>query len=242
MYHSKHSDWLAAGTGYENSRSAEIIRHSIRRLKKKRVPVYLTSRNYQSAFTFLGDFNNEYMTIDKPLDWPENVNLARIVFRDEGKLINHFNVRVVKSNDDTITAAMPLEIYRLQRRQHLRVVAPYGSQVSYTYRSERFHSIPLHNFSANGMLFHTHNNIDLELPLLTDIELTFPVDSTQEDSQANLATFSIGQGEVVRSIIDDETNLNCIGVTFHARGKEEDDLVKLVRQREIVLLGKGVFS
>ena len=230
-----HAAWLAVENGYDRANSPAIIRQVLKGLKTKRIFINISHKGYQSNNTILVGFNEQYLKLDKPLDWPGKSSLIRVDFKDESKLSHHFKVKVVSATKDTLVTTLPAEVYRLQQRQNYRVDVPRGSVVSFEHQGEKHDGLTIQNISAGGLLFSSKKPLDLDRgATLTAIRMLIPT------ACGGGVILKIRQGEIVRCFHDRELGVFCFGVALEPKGLEEDALVKYVRQREIEILGKGM--
>lgn len=233
--------WQTIGAGYESSQSTELINHYLTKLTQKRLPVFLANKGYQSGYTLLLSVSDKGLLIDKPPKCPAGKDKIRVIFKDESRLTTHFDVQIVAVHDDTLQTTRPQEIIRLQRRADFRVDMPQGSHVSFKVNGSVVTGLPIKNISAGGMLFCTKKSIDLPKSSISDITLSIP-SSDSDDLQGGWLLRRIRKGEVVRAFRDKRLGIDCFGVAFQAKDREEDELVRYIRLRERELLSKGFSS
>lgn len=228
--------WQAEESGYDSTKSPEIIAQTLNMLKNKRLFIILIHKGYQSGSTILVDHNPRHLQIDKPLDWPGTETVVRIVFKDAAKLWNHFTVKVLGVKEDLLYTSRPTKLSRLQRRSHFRVEAPRDSTTSFTYHDNTFNSLELIDISAGGMQACTKSRLPLtgEGDAINNITIYLP-------PTANIAEthLTIQKGTVVR-VLRNEQRAHCYGVTFDYSQNEEELLLKYVRQRELEMLRSGL--
>jgi len=232
------SGWQDIGADYESSAAREIIDRAVTRLIAEHLPIFLASKGYQSGPSILIGANDQGLLIDKPRDW-RPCEKIRLIFKDETKLTNHFDVRILAESADTLQASQPGEIFRLQRRACYRVDVPRGCNVSFRSNDNLHTGLTVKNVSAVGMLFFSKKPMELPQTAIQDIALSIPV-GEGIDSLAGWHQKMITQGEVVRTFHDRQVGIVCYGVAFRGRRKEEDDLTRYIRQRERELLFKGL--
>lgn len=230
--------WQEIGADYESSESREHIDLAVAQLVARHLPVFLVGKGYQSGPTILIGTNDQVLFIDKPRDW-QSCQKIRIIFKDEAKLSNHFNVRILSESEDTLQSSLPGEIFRLQRRSRYRVDVPHGCHVSFRNNDNLHTGLTVKNVSAMGMLFLSKKPVALPRRAIQDIALSIP-----EKENGNLLggwqQKTVSQGEVVRTFHDRQLGLVYYGVAFKIKRKEEDELTRYIRQRERELLLKGL--
>ncbi len=232
--------WDSVGAGYESNRSARIIIQAIEKLKSSHNAIFFSAHNYQSGPSVLLDNINNELLIDKPRDWPINLKKSRLVFRDESKLVHHFNVHITRVTSDTVYTTVPTELFRLQRRKHYRVDAPQGSSASFVLMGNEHQGFTVKDISAGGMLILSKKQAPIDQLDVLEISLKFPETGQADDALGGHHYLAVKKGTVVRCNRDNDMGCYCFGVAFHLDSKEEDNMVKFVRRREIQLLSKGV--
>ncbi|MDH3394410.1 MAG: PilZ domain-containing protein [Desulfobulbaceae bacterium] len=229
--------WNAEDSGYDSTKSPEIITQTLNMLKSKRLFLILIHKGYQSGSTILVGHNDRQLQIDKPVDWPGTETIIRVVFKDAAKLWNHFTVKVLGVKDDLLYTSRPTKLSRLQRRSHFRVETPRESTVSFTYHDNTFSGLELLDISAGGMQACTKSRLPLtgEGDAINNISIYLP-------PTANIAEthLTIQKGTVVRALRNEEQHSHCYGVTFDYSQNEEELLLKYVRQRELEMLRSGL--
>lgn len=234
-----HQHWTGDDSGYEKTRSTPVINHLLKHLKNQRTPLTIVTDGYQAGPTVLIEITDEKLVLDKPAGWPGKATVKsrknhqlRVIFRDAARKWNHFDVKVVGNDLDTLYLSVPQTLYRLERRAHYRVSVPSGSSISFSYENARYEKGILNDISAGGMLVSIPDKIQVESKQLKDIDITLP---TPEDDIQNI---HIGRGEIVRYKHDMVSKRAAIGVAFEVTGKEEEVLLHIVRQQELSLLQK----
>ncbi|MHB1014006.1 MAG: flagellar brake protein [Desulfurivibrionaceae bacterium] len=230
--------WQDIGADYENSASRELINQAVARLVSKHLPIFLASKGYQSGPTILIEANDQGLLIDRPRDWLPCQKI-RLIFKDETKLTNHFDVRILAESADTLQSSLPGEIFRLQRRASYRVDVPRGCHVSFRSNDNLHTGLTVKNISARGMLFCSKKPVELPRTAIQDIALSIPA-REEGDILAGWHEKKVSRGEVVRTFHDRQLGIVCYGVAFRSKRKEEDELTRYIRQRERELLLKGV--
>lgn len=230
--------WQDIGAGYESSVSNELINQTVTCLVAEHLPIFLACKGYQSGPAILIGANDKGLLIDKPRDW-RPCQKIRLIFKDEARLINHFDVQILGESEDTLHSSLPGEIFRLQRRASYRVDVPHGCKVSFL-NNETLHSgLVLKNISASGMLFFAKKPVELPQTAIQDIAVSIPI-GNERDLLAGREQKKVSHGEVVRTFHDRQLGIVHYGVAFRSKRKEEDELTRYIRQRERELLLKGV--
>ena len=229
--------WQAEESGYDVTKSPEIIAKTLTMLKKKRLFLVITHKGYQSGSTILVDHNERHLQLDKPVDWPATETLIRVIFKDASKLWNHFTVKVLGVKDDLLYTSRPGKISRLQRRGHFRVETPRDSIASFTYQNNTFSNLEVIDISAGGMQACTKNYLPLtgEGNAISKISISLPATTNTAET-----TITIQKGTVVRLLRNEERHTSCYGITFDYSQNEEELLLKYVRQRELEMLRSGL--
>lgn len=229
--------WVGDDSGYEKTRSRPVISHLLKHLKNNRTPLTIVTNGYQAGPTILFDINEEVLHLDKPVDWPgkatiksrKNVPL-RVIFRDAAHKWNHFDVKVVGNDVDTLFLSLPKTLYRLERRNHYRVPAPSGAMISFSCNEARYDKGILNDISAGGMMISIPGTFKAEGKQLKDIDITLPI---AEDDMKHI---HIPKGTIVRYQKDNVANQAALGVAFQITSREEENLLQIVRQQELSLL------
>ncbi len=229
--------WQAEESGYDITKSPEIIAKTLAMLKNKRLFLVITHKGYQSGSTILVEHNERHLQIDKPVDWPATESMIRVIFKDGAKLWNHFTVKVLGVKDDLLYTSPPNKISRLQRRGHFRVETPRDSVVSFTYQNNTFSNLEVIDLSAGGMQACTKNHLPLsgEGDAISNINIYLPATINTGET-----TITIKKGLVVRALRNEARHSSCYGITFDYSQNEEELLLKYVRQRELEMLRSGL--
>ena len=231
-------DWQDLGADYESSVSSELINRAVSRLVAEHLPVFLACKGYQSGPAILIGADDKGLLIDKPRDW-RPCEKIRLIFKDETRLTNHFDVQILAESADTLQSSLPGEIFRLQRRASYRIDVPQGSHVSFRSSNNLHTGLKVRNISAVGMLFFSKKPVELPRTAIQDIALSIP----SKEGGYLLAGWQhkkVSQGEIVRTFHDRQAGIVCYGVAFRGKRKEEDELTRYIRQRERELLLKGL--
>ncbi len=220
------------GNGYEYTESRQIIARKLAMVRDERLPVVVVHEKYQSGPCILVDFDESRLLIDKPRDWPGKNTTIRVIFRDKARLWNHFYCKVVQTAKDTLVTTFPSQFFLLQRRQHYRVEAPRNSTVAFTYKDRQVEGLEVKNISAGGLLMCSRT--PLAFPPQADIHhllISLPV---KDEPEPQLLTCR--KATIVRSEEIKHSKSVCFGVEFQPTPKEEDALIRYVRQRELEVL------
>lgn len=247
--HTGSSYWVAGKNGYEKNCSADVIHNALTITKNKRRFVVLLHTGYQSGSTVLVEIGKDFLTIDKPVDWP-GLKKVRVVFKDEAQVWNYFAVKVLSAQEDTVKTEFPTELFRLQRRAHFRINLPNGSVAAFIKNGQEFKNMTVGNLSIGGMMFclsATEPPGDLQdRDEISGIVIKIPKDDKKMAAQMTeneLFDFlAVSRGMIVRSFIDNDTVKYCLGVQFDLRPGEEERMQQYVRQRELESLRKGILS
>ena len=234
--------WVLGEGDSEITKSSKIIRKSLARLKAKRGFVVLLHKGYQSGNTIIVGFDEKYLYIDKPLDWPGLSSKIRMVFKDEAKVWNHFTVRVVGVSKDTLKTIFPSELFRLQRRANFRINVLRGSTASFSRKGESYRNADIINISAGGVLL----SLDHKSPIVGNHsddsiqDITMEIVTGEDGTGGQDELLTVAKGRVVREVFDQENRRLQLGVEFFVNAKEEKALLKYVRHRELEILRKGI--
>ena len=233
--------WQPFSSGYESTRSPEIINNALAHLAQKGVYITLAQKGYKSGPTVLIGFDKGLMVVEKPLDWPKKASRIRITFRDKSNLLIHCFASLVSSTANTLSVRKPTELFRLQRRKTHRVETPFGSRVSFSYKGLKSRKFIIKNISAGGLLFCVRKQLQLKGAPITDISVNIPLNNTvaSPNDEINFQA-EIRTGEIVRACQDNNTDFFCYGVSFLSNSGEEESVAKYVRFRELELLRTGV--
>lgn len=235
------SGWVPHQVGYEYTESEHIIKSTINWLKEKRIFVTLLHKGYQSGGTFVLEYNGKKLLIDKPKDWPGTHKSIRVVFRNSARLWNHFTCGVLAATTDTLVLKFPRELFMLQRRAHFRVDLPDGCKASFMYNKKKC-KLNMQDISVGGMLLCGSDRADNpeQGHTIHNITITIPPEISPSGEAEQTIRFKLAKGEVVRTFTNDKTSQLFLGVQFTPTGKEEEQIMKFVRQRELAILRKGL--
>ena len=233
--------WVLGEGDNEITKSPKVIKKSLARLKAKRGFVVLLHKGYQSGNTIIIGFDEKYLYIDKPLDWPGLSSKIRMVFKDEAKVWNHFTIKVVGVSKDTLKTIFPTKLFRLQRRANFRLNVLRGSRAGFSRNGDAYRNAEIINISAGGVLL----SLDHKGPIIGDhsdnliqditMKIVAGVDETSQDK-----LLTVAKGRVVREVFDQENRRLLLGIEFFVNAKEEKALLKYIRHRELEILRKGI--
>lgn len=240
---SVNTHWVEHPAGYEYTKSKHIIKHTLNWLKDKQSFITLVHREYQSRLTFIVDYTEEKVLIDKPKDWPGTHNIIRIAFRNSANLWCHFSGKVIAESTETLYLTFPVELYMLQRRAYFRINLPEGSKASFTHNGKKCKLI-VKDLSAGGMLICDTDNIDPpeKGKTINNISIIIPKEDTEKGQESRTLRFRIKAGEIVRSRVNELAHSSYLGIQFISAGPEEERIMKYIRQRELAILRKGVLD
>jgi len=236
-----YTDWVEFHSGYEYTRSEAIIRYTLNWLKEKRIYVTLYHKGYQSGGTVVIAVTDQRIDIDRPKDWPASHSGIRVIFRNSAKLWTHFNGEVASASADTLFLKFPEELFVLQRRQHFRINLPEGSTATFLYNKKKC-KLNMQDLSTGGMLLSTKTPDEMpeQNHTIKNICITIPSEDAAAGADNAVLHFKIKEAEVVRTFANSKLRLFCLGVKFCPCRTEEDRILKYIRQRELMLLRKGI--
>ena len=236
--------WATEEGGYEVTGSPQLIRNALARLKKKHVFIVLLHKGYQSGNTIVVNFNEQFLLIDKPMDWTTSHSRFRVVFKDEANVWNHFTVPVVGASKDTLKTKIPTELFRLQRRAHFRIEVPSGCRAQFTRKERVFRGAEVVNISAGGLMVCLKRREPIigkaSDASLQDLQIIIPGSGGVGGEEDNSILISVAKSEVKRESVDRDKGQLCLGIEFYPNAQEEHELFKYVRQRELIMLRKGI--
>lgn len=231
-----------AGAGeHKMASSPQVLLSTLGLLKNKRVPVFLSLRNYQSAPTIVYDYSDEGVKIDKPRDWQNLPGRCQIFFKDKARVWNYLEVEVISSNEDTVYTSFPKKLHVLQRRDNFRVAVPSGSAVSFTDQELRVIEAVIEDISVGGLLVSVRK--EDELPpgaKITQIRCVLRPEPSHNTASSKPDLLEIKEGAVVRTAPDADNRKVRLGIKFRISGREEEEVHKFIRKRELELLRKGI--
>lgn len=235
----KKSGMLHKGQQYEEINSRQHILRVLTDIKKQHGFIILQHRGYQSGSTTLVEPRADFLLIDRPLDWPGISKKIRVLYRDNTNVWCYFNTILLGSSQDTLKTSFPTELFRMQRRAHFRVLMSYRCKVSFKNSDVDFLEARINDLSVGGMSICLLglDNVDLLKPggRVADINICI----TPEDKVEQGEELEVKEGGIVR-FFDTEDGRRCMGVEFHAQGREGNRLMQFVRSRELAALRKGV--
>ncbi|MBU0484246.1 MAG: hypothetical protein KKB30_07005 [Proteobacteria bacterium] len=232
------SGWVPDEIGYQRTSSLAIIKLVLTKLQSDRRFITLVQKGYQSGNSILVDFDQTRLMIDKPVDWPEGSTKAMVVYRDDARLWNHFRVRVTATTHDTIYTDFPRELYQLQRRDHYRVDLPRTSIISFVHKNNLHQGFCVQDLSASGILIYRKKKDLLAVnDVISQITIKIPADEPQiGDPEAEGTIIKVSKAEVVRTFRNPRVHVFFFGIKFMLANKEEEIMLRYVRQRELELL------
>ncbi len=234
--------WVSIEGGYETTQSPAIIQNTMEYLQKSRVLITLLRKGYQSGGTILYSFNKTHLLIDKPKDWLKDTTTIRVVFRNESKVWMHFLTTIRAVGKDSLKCDLPKALFMLQRRMHYRVETPQGSRLSCSYNNEEC-TFAIKDISAGGLLIFAKFNYGIPEAgnHLSKLTITIPCDENASGAKEGIWQMSFKEGDIVREFIQERPlMLFSYGVRFYPTSKEEEQILRYVRQRELEVLRKGL--
>lgn len=234
--------WVTMEGGYETTMSPIIIKKTLEYLQTGRVLINLLRKGYQSGGTILYSFDDTNLLIDKPRDWPTDTTKIRVVFRNEAKVWMHFITIIKQTGKDSLSCTLPSALFMLQRRMHYRVELPQGSRLTCSYNNEEC-TFAIKDLSAGGMLVFAKFNYGIPEAgnHLNQLHLTIPCDETSSGATDGIWQMKFEGGDIVREFIQEQPlMLFSYGVRFYPTSKEEEQILRYVRQRELEVLRKGL--
>ncbi len=231
--------WVADKTGYEFTRSTEVISNTIAWIIEKNSPITLLHKGYQSGKAgFMLEKSARHILIDKPEDWPHSRTNIKVIFRNAANLTCYFTCNVTAAQEETISLSLPDTLYMLQRRAHFRVDLPMNSTATFMYKKKKC-KLNIKDLSAGGMLICDTDNPEIPAKgqLINNISISIPAFAANEEN-AHLLT--IHQGIVVRSSIIPQSRLSQVAIQFSVEGTQEEKIMQFIRRRELALLRKGI--
>ncbi len=234
--------WITMEGGYETTQSPVIIKNTLEYLQKGRVLVNLLCKGYQSGGTILYSFNDSNILIDKPRDWLRETTKIRVVFRNESKVWMHFQTTVRAIGKDSLKCDSPKALYMLQRRMHYRVETPQGSRLTCSYNNEDS-IFAIKDISAGGLLIFAKFNYGIPEAgnHLNKLQISIPCDEASCGAENGIWQMNFKEGDIVREFIQEQPlMLFSYGIRFYPDSKEEEKILRYVRQRELEVLRKGL--
>ena len=233
------SGWRAIKGGFEMTGSADMINQAVIRLIKERTLLTLADSTYISSLTVLKDFDGTSLVVDRVDNWPDNKKNIRIIFKDHEKLWSHFDVEVKKITDEDIITSFPAYLYRLQRRDYYRLLAPKGSKVTFTFEEKKYEGFFTLDISAGGMLISTTKRPPLNIDdTLENVRIFFPAIENGDELHQDEHVFHVPRGKVIYILKDGDMRFHKIGVAFIINDLLRDEIMMFIRQRELELLRK----
>lgn len=237
----KISGWQLDKNGFEKTYSPEFVSEAITRLLKDRILLSLASKDYQSSITMLTDFDQKQLVFDKPEDWPETQSIIRVIFKDAEKMWSHFDVNVLHATRDSVITTKPKALFRLQRRDHYRMLTPRGSSASFVFEGKKYEGFYAHDISAGGMMLCTKKRPQLKLDdIISELSITLPAVENSSDLFPGEFVFHIPMAKVIHIYQNDQIHFLRFGLSFMINKQIEEDIVKHIRQLELETLRKWI--
>ncbi len=226
--------WTVTEDGALVTESAAFIKQSLANLKENRELVNITHKGYLSPKTVLVGYDDEKLQIDKPFNWPGSHQIIDILFKI-GQLFHHFTVKITAETADSLYTTFPTKLVQLQRRADFRVAAPVGSQATFLYQGKQYSGFTVIDISASGALIASAQKEAIS-PGDTIYKMAL---SFAEEGALPPKYISVPEAKVMR-VFRNEDRQHCYGVHFKLGRKEEDNLLKYVRQMELAQVRKGI--
>lgn len=231
----KGANWTVTDSGALATESHELIRQTVANLKDNRELLNITHKGYLSPKVVLVGYDGEKLQIDKPPDWPGSHKTANILFKGAGQLFHQLPVKITAVTKDSLYTTFPNKLIQLQRRSDFRVEAPRGSQAVFLHKGKRVTGFSIIDISASGALI----AIATRASINPGDSLTKMAFSFAEEAMLPPKYITVPQAEVKRTFRN-ENRQYCYGIQFSLSRKEEDNLLKYVRQLELVQARKGL--
>lgn len=163
--------------------------------------------------SLLISLSDDGLLIDKPLEWDDKIGAFRLFLRGLNGRWLFFRTGVTQSMPFSLSLAKPGEVFVLQRRSHQRVLVPQGTRAILKKDGRLLNSFYVRDLSPAGMLVCTaspSSGLALE-SILNDIVISLP------DNGAKFGRVlpPIDRGQVVRTFIDEESQIYCHGIAFN---------------------------
>ncbi len=230
---------LHKGQQYEEINSPQHILRALTAIKKQHKFIILQHKGYQSGSTALVEPRAEFLLIDRPLDWPGVSKKIRVLYRDNTNVWCYFNTTLLSSSQDTLKTSFPTELFRMQRRAHFRIIMSSQCKVSFKNHDVDFLEARINDLSVGGMSVCLLGLDNVELlkqgDKVVDINIRIAPDGKAEQG----GELMVKEGGIVR-FFNTADGRRCMGVEFHAQGREGNRLMQFVRSRELAALRKGV--
>jgi c-di-GMP-binding flagellar brake protein YcgR len=154
----------------------------------------------------------------------------------------HFLTTVRAIGKDSLRCDPPTALFMLQRRMHYRVETPQGSRLICSYNNEECH-FAIKDISAGGLLIFAKFNYGIPEAgnHLSKLQIIIPCDEDSSGAEEGLWQIQFEGGDIVREfILERPLMLFSYGVRFYPDSKEEEKILRYVRQRELEVLRKGL--
>jgi c-di-GMP-binding flagellar brake protein YcgR len=234
------NSWQPLDDNRETTTSKQIITNNLSWLKSNRVLLTLLHQGYQSGSTMVMGYNDKELEIDKPDDWPNSETSVKVIYKDKRKIWNYFTVDVTRASGEALFTVLPRSLYRLQRRAHFRVDTPLDSQAHFIAKGATIAMVNVQDISAGGLQLRSKAKLPLSAgDQITEIAVKIPGGNVL----LNIESFKdlvvrIQEGWIAWS--GKSGTIFCYGIGFNPNEKEEELLLRYVRQREIELLRRAL--
>ncbi|MBC8318769.1 MAG: PilZ domain-containing protein [Desulfobulbaceae bacterium] len=229
------ADWVPKDAGYELTTSTVIIKSVLSSSKKERNFITLFHEGYQSLGTLIEKITDTECVIGKPKDWPGTHTKIRLTFKNRLKIAHHFYARVASTTRNSLHLELPQKMYRLQRRSDYRVDLPQGSIVTFVHYGKKC-KCNIKDVSLSGILMYTRTSEELPDHLIELESITVDLPLTEKEN----TTLKIKKGELVRKTYNKRHGIFYYGIHCFPTDKEEEHILKFIRERELYILRKKV--
>jgi len=217
--------------------NSELVEKTLNVIKNDHLMLVLTSEDgVRYGNTILIKFDEESLSIDKPIDFDENtISRFRIYYQDILDVWNFFEVDVISDCMYSLCATYPEAIYRLQRRRHHRINLPEGTRTVF-WQDEKIHNGGIvRDISVAGMLICTCETEEKfsEKVEINDIAIALPLhpSANGNDGEDREILPVIKKGRIVRSFRESGTDWVCHGVSFDDELDVEEEIGRFVETR-----------
>ncbi len=237
--------WVYLEDGLQYTSNLTVIRDEVHRLIKEKTWVELRGPGgYRSTPTFVVNYTNGMLEIDRPTGWP-NLNRAAIVYRRECEPWHFMDLTPCGSSDSGIFFNTPRLFVIYEKRESYRVTAPSRSKVIVYKEVGKENSKPLKSRHWNGIIKDISvTGICFYLPLAT---LRFPsirsrigpvVLDLLVNSMERWPILEIPEAEVVRhrQLVIDGKKMQEVALHFIGNEQERTSLQSYIRKREMEIL------
>lgn len=208
------SPWEFLGSSFLVEGDRERIDKTLKEAKSNHLSLTLVAEDGR-VFTqsLLISLSEEGLLIDKPLEWDDRIGAFRLFFRGLNGRWLFFRTGVTQVMPFSLSLARPGEVFVLQRRSHPRITVPQGTRAILKKDGRLLNSFYVRDLSPAGMLVCTaspSSGLSVE-SILNDIVISLPDNGTK----LGRVLPPIDQGQVVRTFVDEESQIYCHGIAFN---------------------------